>query len=260
MAGLVHPGPERAQVVRLVARRHADVRARERGRERVHRRVEPPCALLEAEPPQHVVEEPLLELHREVAVEEGVVRGLARAGDDRGQLRPQHAEDGRDLRGRHPRLVLVQEGVVRRVAAVEALGPAERDLVDAPERRQEDPVVRRRARFEPGRLRFRALAQPRRGELGRDAPGLLPVAPGDADQAGVVGVVGERLLERRQPVEQPAGLVVDEALVDDPAERGQRLRARGRSPRRHHRALVPAQHAERPLQVVDLGEALPQLG
>jgi hypothetical protein len=132
--------------------------------------------------------------------------------------------------------------------------------VNAPERRQEDPVVRRRARLEPRRLRLGALAQPGGRELRRDAPRLLPVAPGDADQAGVVGVVRERFLEWRQPFQQPSRLVVDEALVHDPAERGERLRACRRSTGRHHRALVPAQHAERSLQVVDLGETLPQLG
>ena len=60
MSGLVHRRPERAQVVRLVPRRHPDVRPRERGRERVHRRIEPVRALLEAEVAQDSAQELLL--------------------------------------------------------------------------------------------------------------------------------------------------------------------------------------------------------
>ena len=52
-----------------------------------------------------------------------------------------------------------------------------------------------------------ALARPGGGELGRDAARLLPVAARDPDQARVVGVVVELLLERRQLVEQPPDLV-----------------------------------------------------
>ena len=63
-------------------------------------------------------------------------------------------------------------------------------------------------------------------ELGRNAALLLPVAARDADQARVVGVVVERLLERAQALEQAADLVVDELLVRDAAQRRERLGAR----------------------------------
>ena len=259
VAGLVHPGPERAQVRRLVARRHPDVRAREGGRERVHGRVEPVRAVCEAEVAQHAVEELLLRRDREVAFEEGVVGGLAGLAHDRGQLRAEHVEDRLHLGRRHPRLVLVEEGVVGRVALLHVLGPAERDVVDALERGPEDGEVVRLARLEPGDVRLAALARPVGGELGRDAARLLPVAAGDADQARVVGVVVELVLERRELVEQAADLVGDEPLVRDPGERGGHLRAGGGALRRHHRPLVPAGDRGGLLEVVDLGQPLLQI-
>ena len=259
MPGLVHRRPERAQVRRLVPRRHPDVRARERRREGVDGRVEPVRAVFEAEVAQDPGEELLLRLDREVALEERVVRRLARIAHDRGQLRPEHVEHRLHLGRRHPRLVLVEEGVVGRVAGLHVLGPPQRDVVDALERRQEDREVVRLARLEPGDVRLPALAGPGRRELGGHAPRLLPVAARDADQARVVGVVAELLLERRHLVQQPPDLVRDEALVDDPGERRRRLRPGGSSLRRHHRPLVPAEHAERALEVVDLGQPLLQV-
>ena len=257
---LVHRRPDRAQVVRPVARRHPDVRARERGRERMHRRIEPPGALLEAEPRQHLLEELLLGRDRVVAVQERVVGGLAGVAHDRRQLRTEHVEDGSNLGRRHPRLVLVEEGVVGRVARLLALGPAERDLVDAPN------AGRKTAKSEAARASSQAACafelsrEPGRRELGRHAPRLVPVAPHDPEQARVVRVVVELRRQWLGALEQPPDLVGDEALVDDPAERRERLRAGGRALRRHRRPLIPAQHAERPLEIVDLREAQLQLG
>ena len=92
MPCLVHRRPERAQVVRLVPRRHPDVRPRERGRERVHCRVEPVRALLETEVAQDPRQELLLRRDRKVALEERVVRRLARIAHDGGQLRPEQSK------------------------------------------------------------------------------------------------------------------------------------------------------------------------
>ena len=259
MPGLVHRGPERAQVGRLVPGRHPDVGARERGRERVHGRIEPERAFLEAEVVQHAVEELLLRRDRKVAFEEGVVRGLARLAHDRGQLRSQHVEDRLHLGRRHPGLVLVEEGVVGRVALFHALRPAECDVVDALKRGPEDREVVRLARLEPRDVRLAALPCPVGGELGRNAARLLPVAAGDADQARVVGVVVELVLERRELVEQPSDLVGREPLVRDPGERRSHLRACGRALRRHHRPLVPAGDRGGLLEVVDLRQPLLQI-
>ena len=65
----------------------------------------------EAEVAQDPVEELLLRRDREVALEEGVVRGLTRFAHDRRQLRTEHVEDRLHLGGLHPGLVLVEEDV-----------------------------------------------------------------------------------------------------------------------------------------------------
>ena len=119
--------------------------------------------------------------------------------------------------------------------------------------------VVRLASLEPDDVRLRRLACPSSGELCRDAAVALPVAAGDADEARVIGVVVELLLERRELVEQRADLVGRGPLVHEAGERRGGLGAGGRALRRHHRALVPAEHAECALEVVDLGEALLQL-
>ncbi|MEJ7568101.1 MAG: hypothetical protein WKF41_07535 [Gaiellaceae bacterium] len=226
----------------------------------MHRRIESPRPLFEAEPRQHLLEEVLLRRDRIVAVEEGVVCGLAGLAHDRRQLRAEHVEDRAYLRRLHPRLVLVEEGVVGRVARLLALGPAQRDAVHPPERREEDRKIGGRPRLQPRRLRLRALAQPGGGELGRDAPRLVPVTTHDSQQARVVGVVLEPIRQRLRALEQPSELVVDEALVDDSAQRRERLRARRSAERRHRRPLIPVEHAQRLLEIVDLGQALLQLG
>ena len=209
---------------------------------------------------QDAVEELLLRRDREVALEEGVVRGLARLAHDRRQLRTEHVEDRLHLGRLHPGLVLVEEDVVRRVARLHVLRPAQRDVVDALERRPEDGEVVRLARLEPGDVRLAGLARPVGFELGRNPARLLPVAAGDADQARVVGVVVALRLERRELVEQAADLVGGEPLVRDARERRGHLRAPGGALRRHHRPLVPAGDRCRLLKVVDLGQQLLQVG
>ena len=126
----------------------------------MHGRVEAVRALLEAEVAQDRGRDLLLLLDREVALEEGVVGRLAGVPHERGQLGPQHVEDRLHLGRLHPRLVLVEERVVRRVARLHVLRPAERDVVHAPERGQEDAEVVRLARLEPGDVRLAAFARP----------------------------------------------------------------------------------------------------
>ena len=225
----------------------------------MHGRVEPVGAVREAEVAHDPGQELLLRRDREVAFEERVVGGLARVAHDRGQLRAEHVEDGLDLGRRHPRLVLVEEGVVGRVALLHVLGPATRDVVDALQRGPEDGEVVRLARLEPGDVCLAALACPVGCELGRDAACLLPVAAGDADEARVVGVVVELRFVRRELVEQASDLVGDEALVRDPGERGGDLRAGSGALRRHHRTLVPTGDRGGLLEVVDLGQPLLQI-
>jgi hypothetical protein len=225
----------------------------------MHRRIEPVGALLEAEVAQDRAEELLLGGEREVAVEKGVVCGLACLADDLDQLGPEDVEDGLHLGGRHSRLVLVQERVVRGVARLHQLRPAERDVVHALQGGQEDGEVVGLAGLEPRAVRLSGLTRPGGRKLGGHAACLLPVAPRDADEAGVIGVVVELGLERRELVEQAPDLVGDEALVCEARERRAGLGPCGRALRGHHRPLVPAEHAERAFEVVDLGEVLLQL-
>ena len=119
----------------------------------MHGRIEPVGALLEAEVAQDPGEELLLGLEREVTLEERVVGRLAGVAHDRDQLGPEHVEDGLHLGGLHPGLVLVQERVVRRVARLHQLRPAERDVVHALEGGQEDGEVVRLAGLEPRAVR-----------------------------------------------------------------------------------------------------------
>jgi hypothetical protein len=95
------------------------------------------------------------------------------------------------------------------------------------------------------------------GELARHASRLLPVAPRDAHERLVDGPRLEPV--GRDRVEQPADGRVGEALVQDPPERSELLRAQRRRARGHHRLLVPAEQLARSRQVGELREPLAQL-
>ena len=95
------------------------------------------------------------------------------------------------------------------------------------------------------------------GELGRNPAGLLPVTPRDADQAGIVGVVGEGGFEVAQLVDELADALVAEPLVGDPLHGGEALGA-DRSPRRrHHHHLIPLEQRKRRAEVGHLSEPEP---
>ena len=85
----------------------------------------------------------------------------------------------------------------------------------------------------PGVHPFRADLRHLAAQLRRDQPRLLPVAPRDRDQAGVVGVRLEALLEAHL-LQQLTDLVADEELVLEPADRRERLRAQLAAVARHH--------------------------
>src|SRR4029079_14495055 len=73
------------------------------------------------------------------------------------------------------------------------------------------------------------------------------------------GVVWLLCLEVDELVEKATDLGRREPLVDDAAERGKLLGASGRTARRHHRLLVPAEDGARTSEVADLGEVPAQL-
>ncbi len=153
-------------------------------------------------------------------------------------------------------LEVVEQRRVRRVLPLEAFDVAALELEIVFERRKELREVVGGPRLDPDLVAERGCADHLRSQLGRDPALLLPVAAGDADQARVVRVVVERLLERLQPVEEMADLRVDELLVRDSTDRGHRLGASRMAAGRHHDLLVPGEHADCRAQIGDLGEAL----
>ena len=87
------------------------------------------------------------------------------------------------------------------------------------------------------------------GELGRNPPRLLPVTARDANQAGVVRVVGEGGLEVAQLVDELADALVAEPLVGDPLHGGEPLGADCGPGRRHHHHLIPLEQRKRRAEV-----------
>jgi hypothetical protein len=85
---------------------------------------------------------------------------------------------------------------------------------------------------------------------------LFPIPAGDPDEAGVVRVVLERLFERADAFEECADLVVDELLVHDAAQCGERLRASRVTAGRHRDLLIPGEDACCASEIGDLDEAL----
>ena len=105
-------------------------------------------------------------------------------------------------------------------------------------------------RFCPHVVGFARVAE-EFGDEGRwDFGPPFVVAPGDADQAGVVVIVGQAFLQWAQVVQQLAHGGVDELFVRQPAEGGRLSRARCRSAGWHICALIPSQHRASGLQIV----------
>ena len=218
-------------------------------------RVESVRALLEAEGCEDPAVEHCLLVCRVGQLEEGrfdarcVLHELGEDGPDR----PEHI---RDLGRRHVRLEVVEERRVRRVLPLEALDVAALQVEVALERGKEAREVVLRARLDPDLVAERGRADHLGAELGGNAALLLPVAARDADEARIVGVVVERLLEWLQSLEQASDLRVGESLVRDPADRRECFGPSRVTAGRHRHLLIPAEHASRTREIRDLGEAL----
>ena len=253
---LVQRRPDRLEVVRPVARRQPDVAVRERRAERVRRRVEAPGAVLEAERPDDALRE-LAAAHRGRTMPwRNDASTSRRVADELGQRRPQRREHVAHLGRRHPGLVVVEQRRVGQVGRLEALDVAALELDVRPQVGEERGEVVVPPGLDPGVVPAGRRAGHLDAQLGGHAAGLLPVTARDADQARVVGVVRQRLLERRQPLEQAADLGIGEAVVDDAAEGRERLGARLGSERRHRDPLLPAEHACGAAEVGDLRQPL----
>jgi hypothetical protein len=215
-----------------------------------------------AQLPGHEPAECLLAGLVEVPSQDAVIerRALRDLPDEFDEARSQFVEDPLHLGRLHPGLVLVEEGVVPPVLVAQVLGDLPRQIEQVLQRRREGGIVVLLARLHPDlvaeRRRPRQLAHERRWQLHR----LVEGAAGDADKGGLVGV-GVRAggLDFRA-FEQAAGLVGDEHLVRDPPEHGELLGALRGAPRRHVALLVPAQHGDRRVDALDLGEPRLQVG
>ena len=140
----------------------------------------------------------------------------------------------------HARLEVVEQRVVRLVH-LEAGRVLAAELDVALEIRAEELEVVLRARLDPDRECLGAGQRLLLAQLGRDTQLLVAVAPGDADQARLVGVVVERLLVRPELLEQVAQLVGDHPLVDQLRDGPELLR-----PDRRRRAAASSSAGPRP--------------
>ena len=131
----------------------------------------------------------------------------------------------------HERLVVVEQDGVGRVRPLEALDVAELQLDVAAQVGEEGGEVARLPSASTHawwpRAASRVISSRREAGTRRAFSQSRRVT---RIEARLVRVVRVRLLERAQPLEQPADLVVDELLVRDPAERGERVCARASAP------------------------------
>ena len=159
-------------------------------------------------PLEHAESEAALRRAFEAATQAGVVDRLRVV--DRPQPREKRAlegvEDRDDLFRLHPRLVVVEDDVVRVVRRLEARHVLAAQLEVALEVRQHDPVVLLLARTKPALVALRAGACHLGPQLRGNANRLLVVAPCDADEARLEGFEVVLLLERPEILEQLAEL------------------------------------------------------
>ena len=270
-AGLVEPVAElvqraevgAAEVVQVVARGDAHVAGRDPLGERVRRDVEPPPVGVEPDALEDVHHRATLVLDR-VRPAERMADGRRLVGRDLrherdepvDELAQQRAQPG----GRHRRLEVVEQDVVRVREALEAGDVAVAQLDLELERVAEAGEVGGRAGLLPGLLAERGGAARLGRQAGRHPHGLLEVAPQLAQQARVVAVGVLLGRPRLELVEQPAQLGVGQPLVRDRLERRRVVAAGGRAARRHHRVLIPEQERVDPLQVGQDRRALEERG
>ena len=179
---LVHRREERDDVVLRVATRQADVAETERDLERVNRRVEPELIPRDAECFGELTREPLLRGDRIRAAHERVLVVRRVFSHERSELGRQHREDFADLRRAHPRLVVLEQHVVRVVVRCEALDVLSTEIDDALEPGSERREVRFLARFDPHLVRLCGDLRELHRERGRDATLTAPIAVRDADE------------------------------------------------------------------------------
>jgi hypothetical protein len=211
VARLVDDSPERGADVGLVEpRRDPDVGAGDRGREGMHGRVEAPGAPLKRQARHHLTGELSLRIERELAMEAGVVDRLTAVGElprQRPDAVAQLGQHRAHLRGSHPRLEVVQQGVVDVLEALEALEAvrvATFQLDVSLQVGEEGGEVGAILRVHPGPLGERGRARDLRPQLGWHPPRLHPLPPGHPHQARLLRLVRVAVRPGGRLVEQPA--------------------------------------------------------
>ena len=172
----------------------------------MHRLVEPPGRAIHPPPLEHGHREPPLRLAREASREARIVDrvGVGDRPDHRQERRLELVEDHLDLDRLHARLVVVEDDVVRVAVVVEA-GDVLAPQLEVPlEVREHEREVLLLARTQPALVAVRAGAGQLGAQLGRDADGLLVVAPADPDEGGLERSLVVGLLERPQLLEERA--------------------------------------------------------
>ena len=227
--------------------------------ERVDGGVEAPLRRIEAEAADHLQLELLLPFERERDAADRTLPLLADCRDERYLLLLDPVEDRPHLGRLHPWLEVVEEHVVRIVVVVEALDVAAAEIEVVAQRGEKLREVLLLPGLHPHGHCERGGSRHLGAQLGRNPARLLPVATDDSDQAGLVRVVVEGLLERRQLVQQPAETVGGERLVRDPPDRGELLGADAAAAGRHLHLLVPGEQRLRVLEIGDLADAFLQV-
>jgi hypothetical protein len=163
-------------------------------------RVEPPRAVSESDGLDDALGELTLQVRGIRHIEERRL-DLGRLPHQLRQDRANGVEHLFDLGRLHEGLEVVEERRVRGVVPLEAFGVALLELEVPLEGGEERGEVVVRASVHPDLVALRPGTQQLGAELRRHAPRLLPVPPGHANQARVVRVVLERLLERPELLE-----------------------------------------------------------
>ena len=181
-------------------------------------------------------------------------------GDELAERRGEHGEGLADLRGAHPRLVVLEEHVVRVVVRREALDVLAPEVDDALERRAKRCEVGLLARFHPHLVRLGGRCRKLHCKRGRHPARAVPVTLCEPHERGVVRVVGKRGGVRLELLEQLAEALVDDVRMDDLLERAELRRSCRGTAGRHEDLHVPDEDRLGATEVRELAEAFLELG
>ena len=258
MTGFVDDREERvAQVVLAHAGGDAHVADREARGEGVRREVQAAAVEVITDGSRHLFAKGQLCLGGEMLLEAGVI-GERLAGDgldDRHQLGAQRGEDALDVGGLHARVGIVDERVGDVVAAGKIAGELARKVEVALKFGQNPGIVIGGAGLGPGLVAARDLLIGAGDEFGRHVQRLVEVDFGMANQAGVVGVSGQRIGQGQQVLDQFAQGRVDRFFGGDARQHGQLRAARFGAARRHAGELVPVEQGGGVVERRDVAQA-----